>query len=202
MLPHSKTLLSLLTCVTLTSSAQAAISVGLTGSSEKGTNGLEKSTSNQISANVSLGLGQNILIGLTHRRDFQNKTGYKKASTDNPNIFVYIPYKDNVESTTNSLDLTIVPYNGLISPFIFGGVAKRDYRDEIVFLDQNIPSHYTMFPIPNYGFGTAIQLGMGFQLKITQTYTPGIETILTESGQETTRVSKDSYTQVWIGYKL
>ncbi len=202
MVNYKKTFLLLFTLLFCQQTSYAAISLGLTGASEKTTNALEKTTSNQISANVSLGLGNHILIGLTHRRSFEYKTGYKKASTNNPNIFVYIPYRDNGESLTNSLDLTIVPYNGLISPFIFGGVARRDYRNEIFFLDQNIPSKYSMFPIPNYGFGTAIQLGMGFQLKITQTYTPGIETVLSETGEENTKMVKDSYTQVWVGYKI
>ncbi len=202
MVKYTSNFLLALTLLVWQNASSAAISLGLTGASEKTTNSLEKTTSNQISANVSLGLGNHVLIGVTHRRAFEYKTGYKKASTNNPNIFVYIPYRDNGESLTNSLDLTIIPYNGLISPFIFGGVARRDYRNEIFFLDQNIPSKYSMFPIPNYGFGTAIQLGMGFQLKITQTYTPGIETLLSDTGEESTRIVKDSYTQVWVGYKL
>lgn len=184
------------------SSSYAVISVSLSGSAENTSNALEKYRNNAVSANISLGLGNHVLIGLTHRRSFEHKDGYKRAETKEPNQYAYLPFKDYGISLTNSLDLTIIPYNGLISPFVFGGVASRQYQNEITILDTNSRSSGTLFPIPNYGFGTMIQLGMGFQLKITQTYTPGVQTYLDEDGQEANRVVKDSYSQVWLGYKI
>ncbi len=180
----------------------AAVSISLSGSAENTSNALEKYRNNAISANISLALGDHLLVGLTHRRSFEHKDGLKRSEGAKADEYVYFPFKDYGESTTNSLDLTIIPYNGLISPFVFGGVASRQFHNEIIFLDNKIRSSQTLFPIPNYGFGTVIQLGMGFQLKITQTYTPGVQTILDENGEEANRLVKDSYTQVWIGYKI
>lgn len=180
----------------------AAVSISLSGTAENTSNALEKYRTNAVSANISLGLGQHILLGVTHRRSFEHKDGYKRTEGTQPDTYVYLPFKDFGTSITNSLDLTIIPYNGLISPFIFGGVASRQYENEILFLENKIRSSQTLFPIPNYGFGTIIQLGRGFQLKITQTYTPGVQTILDDDGQETNRMVKDSYSQIWIGYKI
>ncbi|HYX33667.1 MAG TPA: hypothetical protein VE954_11175 [Oligoflexus sp.] len=181
--------------------AQAAISISLSGSSELSNAALERYRSNSISANVSLGLGQHFLIGLTHRRSFDNKVGLKKQENVEAKVYEYLPFEDNGISTTNSMDLTIIPYNGMISPMVFGGLARRDYFNEISFMGSRIVSRQTMFPIPNYGFGTIIHLGAGMQLKITQTYSPGIQTTL-EDGQEISRIVKDSYTQIWLGYRI
>jgi hypothetical protein len=182
-------------------SAQAAINISLSGSSEISNAALERYRSNSVSANVSLGLGNHFLLGITHRRSFDNKMGLKRAENAETKTLEYIPFEDNGESTTNSFDLTIIPYNGVISPMVFGGVARRDYYNEIQFMGSRIVSRQTMFPIPNYGFGTIIQLGAGMHLKITQTYSPGVKTTL-EDGEEISRLVKDSYTQIWLGYRL
>ncbi len=182
-------------------SAQAAMNISLSGSSEISNAALERYKSNSISANVSLGLGDHFMVGMTHRRSFDNKVGLKRTENAETKALEYIPFEDNGESTTNSVDLTIIPYNGVISPMVFGGVARRDYYNEIEFMGSRIISRQSMFPIPNYGFGTIIQLGAGMHLKITQTYSPGVQTTL-EDGEEISRLVKDSYTQIWLGYRL
>ncbi|WP_141731108.1 hypothetical protein [Oligoflexus tunisiensis] len=181
--------------------AQAAVSISLSGSSELSNAALERYRSNSISANISLGLGDHFHLGLTHRRSFDNKVGLKKTEIAETKTIDYLPFEDNVVSTTNSVDLTIIPFNGVISPLVFGGVARRDYYNELEFLGSRIVSKQTMFPIPTYGFGTIIRLGAGMQLKITQTYSPGVQTTL-EDGEEISRLVKDSYTQVWLGYRI
>ncbi|MFY7930703.1 MAG: hypothetical protein ACOVS5_17655 [Oligoflexus sp.] len=181
---------------------EAAVNIGLSGSAENSNNSFEKYRNHAVSANISLGLGEHLLIGVTHRRSFDNKIGLKKTEVaGQPNTFAYIPFEDNAESVTNSLDLTIIPYNGLVSPFVFGGLARRDYVNKLEILGNTIRSKQTLFPIPNYGVGIVIQLGLGFQLRITQTYSPGVKTIL-EEGQEKSQLVLDTYSQVWIGYKL
>lgn len=181
-------------------SAWASINVSLSGSVENTSNALEKSRDNSISANLSTSLGEHVLIGITHRRSFENKTGYKRAQADD-NTYLYIPFKDNGQSTTNSLDLTIIPFNSVVSPFVFGGIARRDYESTMVYLGSTYHSKQSLFPIPNYGFGLMVQLGGGFQLKITQTFTPATQIAL-EEGVEVAKVVNDSYTQVGIGYRL
>lgn len=180
--------------------AMGLVNLGLSGALSNSNFSLETHKKTSISANVSLGLGSYFHIGLTHRRSFDNKSGFKKTRLDE-NTIAYIPFEDNTEIITNSVDLTIFLYEGQISPFVFGGVAKRDYVTEISYLEQQARSSTTLFPVPNYGLGLAIQLTRNFHLKITQTYTPGIRTVL-EDGQEKSETVKDSYTQLGIGYKI
>ncbi len=182
-------------------SAFAGVNVSLSGSMENTSNALEKNRDNSVSANISTNLGAHILIGITHRRSFENRTGYKRAQTDVPNTYAYIPFKDNGESVTNSLDLTVIPYNGLVSPFIFGGLARRDYKSTTIYPGSIYHSSQSLFPIPNYGFGFMVALGGGFNLKITQTFTPGSQVAI-EDGIEVAKSVKDTYTQVGIGYRL
>src|SRR5689334_16080661 len=94
--------------------AQAAISISLSGSSENSNAALEHYRSNSVSANVSLGLGDHFMVGITHRRSFDYKSGLKRQAAADEKSFEYSPFKDNVESITNSVDLTIIPFNGVI----------------------------------------------------------------------------------------
>ena len=74
------------------------------------------------------------------RRSFDNKVGLKKQENVEAKSYDYLPFEDNGISTTNSVDLTIIPYNGVISPMVFGGLARRDYYNEISFLGSRIVS--------------------------------------------------------------
>ncbi len=184
-----------------TTLASAVVSISLSGSSETSNAALERQRSNSLSANISVGLGEHFLLGLTHRRSFDNKLGLKRQEATDQKSYDYFPFEDNTQNITNSVDLTVIPFNGTVSPMVFGGVAKRDYAGQLDYQGNSLVSRQTLFPIPTYGFGMVIQLGMGMQLKITQTYSPGVKTTL-EDGQEISRIVKDSYTQIWIGYRL
>ncbi len=183
------------------SSAKASIRIGLSGSASKSNFSLETHRTSAISANVSLAITDYFHVGITHRRSFENKSGLRRAEVSGDQSYVYLPFEDNTESITNSVDLTAYLYQGQVSPFIFGGVARRDYYSEIEYLEQRIRSRTTLFPVPNYGLGAAIILSREFRLRITQTYTPGVRTVI-EDGEEKSNVVKDSYTQIGITYQL
>lgn len=180
--------------------AIAGMQINLSGSAQNSTANLEKTKAHSVSANMGLSLGQYASIGVTHRRSYSDTTGNKKGRLADGST-VYIPFADRTETWTSSLDLTLIPYTGIISPFIFGGVARRDYFNQFDYLGTRIVSKQTLWPVPNYGGGIAIQLGQGFQLKVTQTFSPGKETEIVE-GLEKTKEVRDTYTELWLGYKL
>lgn len=194
------TVATLISNATFTDSAYAGGQINFSGSAQNSTANLEKTKSHTVSANIGLSLGQYASIGLTHRRSFTDTTGQKKGRAAD-GTFVYIPFADRTETITNSLDLTLIPYTGVVSPFIFGGVARRDYYNQFDYLGTRIVSKQTLYPVPNYGGGIAIQLGQGFTLKLTQTFSPGKETRI-EDGIEKTKEVRDNYTELWLGYKL
>lgn len=193
-------LIVLLLAFVLESRASATVSINLSGSAENSTVSLEKADTHSVSANIGLSLGQHFMIGLTHRRAFTKKSGLKKVYLQG--TLQYPEFREREQTITNSVDLTIIPFNGVVSPFIFGGVARRDYYSESEIYNTRNSATLVLFPIPNYGGGLAIQLGMGFELRITQTFTPGKETQLMENGEEKSRDVVDTYTQLWLGYKL
>ncbi len=181
-------------------SALGQVNIGLSGYGSRSNAGLETYRSASGSVSLSFGVGDHVLLGLTHRQSFENKEGLKKASSSD-GADVYLPFSDDTESTTNSFDLTLILYNGQVSPFIFGGVAKKDYRTEIDIEGRHVVSSVTLFPVPTYGFGFGIMLSREFNLKISQTYSPGVQTVI-EGGEEKSQMVRDTYTQVGISYKI
>lgn len=184
----------------LANRAEASVNIGLSGASSTSNFSLETHRSTSLSANVSMGLWSYLHIGVTHRRSFENKSGLKKGSVED--TVVYMPFQDNTESITNSVDLTLFLRQGTVSPFVFGGIARRDYYTEIEFQEQRVRSTTTLYPVPNYGIGASVRLSMQFQLNITHTFTPGVRTSLNDNGEEQSRPVNDSYTQMGISYRM
>ena len=188
--------------LSLSSSAFATISINLSGTSQTSTANLEKSKGGSVTANIGLSLGQYFSIGVTHRRAFSDDEGLKKGRNADATAYLYIPFRERTETITNSVDLTIIPYTGIVSPFLFGGVARRDYYNQFDFQGTRTTSTQTLYPVPNYGLGLAIQLGAGFQLKVTQTFSPGKETTVDDANVEKVKEVRDTYTEFGLGYKI
>ena len=174
-----------------------AISLGISGFGSVSNAGLEKYHSLSFSANLSLGLGQNFRVGITHRRAFEKKEGLKKSES----AAEYFNFNDDTKSIANSIDLTIVLFVGQVSPFVFGGIARRDYDRTAKLQTQYLRSKITLFPVPTHGFGFAVFISRDINFKITQTYSPGVRIII-ENGEEKHLGVVDSYTQAGITYKL
>lgn len=181
--------------------AYSGVQINLSGSAQKSTNNFEKTKAHTVSANVGVSLGSYASVGLTHRRTSSDTTGFKKRINAERTAYVLVPFEDKTETVTNSIDLTLIPYSGIVSPFIFGGVARQDYSNQFDFLGERTTSKQTLYPVPNYGGGISVQLGQGFQLKITQTITPGKESYV-EEGAEKSKTVQNTYTELWLGYKL
>ena len=80
-----------------------------------------------------------------------------------------------------------------MAPFVFGGVAQREY-----FTEYRIPNQTTKLSLkddlPNYGLGLQIRLNRHFSLKLSQTFTPGTSVSLDEN--EVEKDILDSHSQV------
>lgn len=186
----------------------AGVAIGLSGSAANNNLGLETSRNNAVSANVNFDILEWLRIGFTHRRSLESGTGYKRYSEGGREFFV--EFDSETRQTINSLDLIVVLYNGIVSPYIFGGVAHKDYEVAVncsAVCSTN--AHRTMFPVENYGFGVGIYLSREFSLKISETYSPGYAIVtegglpvLDDLGNELVRKRRDSYTQIGITYHL
>ena len=187
----------------------AAVSLGLSGSASNNNLGLETSHNNAVAANLNLDLSVYFRVGVTHRRSIDTGEGFKRLK-DSAGAEQYVEFESQTRTITNSVDLIVVLYNGVISPYVFGGVAKKEYSTSTscAALCTENPGSVTLFPVPNYGFGAGISLNKEFSLKISQTYSPGVATVLengfpaSEEGVLKTRYVRDSYTQIGISYHL
>lgn len=183
----------------VTDVANAGVSVGLSGSGSQNNAGLESYQTSSGTVSLSMNLGEYIRVGANHRRAFEHRKGLK-ANGD-----TYYRFKNDLDSSIYSLNLTLVLYNGLVSPYIFGGIANKYYTNKFTYdFDQPIvhTSKFSLTEVPTYGFGVAIFLNRSFSLKISQTYSPGKVIDIDPQGNETEDKALDSYTQVGISYNI
>ncbi|NRA68706.1 MAG: hypothetical protein HRU19_29745 [Pseudobacteriovorax sp.] len=181
--------------------ADAAVSVGVSGSNSSSSFGLESNRSTTISASVAVGFLNFLRLGLTHRRSYEKKSGFKSERITE-DLVAYTEFQDDTEAITNSFDLTAIIYKGLVSPFVFAGVAHRKYFSEVTIRNTIYRSRTTLPLVPNYGIGLSIRLNRDFSLKLTQTFTPGTKNTVDENGVEQEKKVTDSYSQIGITYQL
>ncbi len=192
-------LTSVMASLLMASPAYAYLSFGLAGSGSTTHGGWEVKDEMSASGTISLDLGSYFRIGYTHRQSREQKDGYKFTSTSSGQIGYY-EFQSNVRTIANSVDLTLVLYQGeLLTPFIFGGIACKKYL--VKSLDLNGTTQYEVpdCPVPNGGFGLAFTLNQNFSLRFSRTYSPG--QVYSPTGEKPRNVL-DSYSQVGITYKL
>ena len=115
---------------------------------------------------------------------------------------VYIPFKDQSETISNSINLTVILYRGFASPFIFGGVTRKDYTSTVTLGDQSSTQKFSMPIAPNFGAGISFKISRSFSFKITETLSPGLQTYFDDSGEEQKKKVNDTYTELGISYNL
>jgi hypothetical protein len=173
----------------------AGIKVSLSGSRSESNAGYQKIQSGAGSAGLSLDLGQNFMVGYTHRQELSSTIGYQQVQ--GTNIFVYSKTLSHV--TTNALDLTLILYGGeIVTPFVFAGLAIKNYVIDTIQAGED-PQRVSM---PHYGpqggAGLSIRLNQKFAFKLTYTLTDGVKQYPGESAEQTV----DTYTQMGITYAL
>jgi hypothetical protein len=170
--------------------AYGAISLSLSGTSEASHQGQVSSREVAGSLRVGLGLGEHFQIGLSHRRSEERTT---TLTTENFEL------KSKLGVVTNGLDLTVILYNGLVSPYLFGGVAVKDYSIESNYSE---PAEVNGVYAPMYGLGMQIFLNQDFSLKLNQTFTPSERIVGYADGKPIKKDILDSYLEVGITYRL
>ena len=177
------------------------VSIGLSGYGSNNNAGLERYETTSGSVNLSIAAGRYVQFGLVHRRAFEHRHGLKYDTSQE----AYYKFKNDVDSATYALNATLILYQGIVSPYIFGGVAKKYYTYKFTYDFDSPIVHTTKFTLPyspNYGFGFAFRLNRDFSLKISQTYSKGRLIRLNEAGEEEEEDAIDTYTQVGISYNL
>ncbi len=181
--------------------ALAGFSLDLSGSGSNSSAGLVAQQDNAVTASVGMDLGEHFQLGLSHRISDKTQKGLREVTLMN-GTRAYTKFESDTRATINSLNLAIILYNGVLSPYVFGGAARHQYYLRIN-VDGEVSEDKQVIPLlPNYGVGVAIYLNQNFSLKISQTFSPGIKVVLDDKGEEKAEVSRDSYLEVGIRYRL
>ena len=187
----------------LPATARSTINVGLSGFGSTSNAGLESYTSNSGTVSVSLGLLNHLRVGVNHRRQFEDRKGLKEISRSTGTV--YLPFKSKLDSSTYSVNLTVVLYNGIVSPYVFGGMANKYYTSKFVY-DLDVPqtdtTKFELLNVPTYGFGFAFFINKNFSLKTSQTFSEGKTITVNPDGEKEEATPIDSYTQVGITYTM
>ncbi len=187
------------TLVMAESSLASTFSVGLSGSAANSNVQYETQAVTSGTASLSISLGSHISLGVAGTQYLVKSQGWRIKE---PTPGYYVPYKFTERQTTKKIDArgTFIFYNGLVTPFIFGGVAnvstvvdRNNEGEEPVHIIQSTKG------TPTYGYGISINLSQRFSMKITQTYT-----IVEVPDLESTKkfYATDTYAQVGINYNF
>jgi hypothetical protein len=178
-------------------SCQADVYFTLSGNTQNSNLIFQSVRSRIISGTAALDIGSFMRLGVTHRQKFEDNQEYVLISDADPNNIIVENTKSSIHQTSNSLDLTLVLYEGaLITPYINGGVVFKNYR--ITSSDADNKS-VVLPPQPSGGFGLGIMLSREFSLKISYTISPGMRWNPDRSRAD--RVL-DNYTELGITYKI
>lgn len=194
-------IIAILMLSALSTDSLASFNVSLSGSTSKSAFGLESHERSNVSASFAVGLARFVRLGLTHRRSFEKKKGLRRQRLSDERT-IYYEFVDDTEVLTSSIDLTVILYHGQVSPFIFGGAARRDYFSETVNPFESNKFSIENDIVPNYGLGLSIMLSREFSLKLTQTYTEGEKIELSPIGEEIKSKTTDSFSQIGISYRF
>ena len=193
--------LAILFLTTISTTASAYFSLDLTGMRSDDYVDLEEHVDTTMTASLLMGLGDYVIVSLGHQREMDNKHGYHKTQTSDGNI-MYYKFEDDSEVITTFSDLTVILYNGMFSPFVFGGIARKDYYSTISYPGTVYKSHMPLPLIHRYGFGFSITLSREFRLKITQTFSPGVRIELVDQTEEVPQKYVSTTTEIGISMRL
>lgn len=158
--------------------AYAGVFVSGSISSASFNNGLQTQESAGGSGTVGFELGQYIRLGYTHKRQIQTREGWM-GDTEGECVFpdtldTCIEFKESTYVIADSLDLTLVLYNGeLIAPYLLGGLILKTIDYKINRADGKRDHVRGFAPGPNLGGGLHIRLNRKFALKLQYTVSPG-----------------------------
>ena len=190
----------------LGASGSAYSTVHVTGSVSASTSNVPMQTFESQAASGSLGidLGNYIRLGVTHKQEFQISSGYKDTSTSTEPTTAtstYVEFYSRTHIVSNSLDLTLILYEGQIFlPYLTLGAVVKNYRFETQEEGQASEIRKgSMGPVPNVGGGIGFRLNKDFTLKFAFTASPGLAQ---DPGEEKPTSTWDRNTSVGLTYAL
>jgi hypothetical protein len=159
--------------------ALAFVYVSISGSDSSSNGGLQTYGSIGGSASISFDLASFLRLGYTYKQEYQTANGFAGATssdcTDIDNLNNCETYSSSTRQVANSVDLTILLYQGqTFTPFLLAGAIKKDYETKTQTGTVESDVNYSQkIPQPNGGAGLYIRMTKDFSLKITYTVSPG-----------------------------
>jgi hypothetical protein len=156
------------------------------------------------SGSLAIDLGSYIRLGVTHKQEFQMSSGYQDTSTDEGSTTTvpnYIEVYSRTHIISNSLDLTLILYEGQIFlPYLTLGAVVKNYRFDTQQEGQASEIRKgSVGPVPNVGGGIGFRLNKDFTLKFAFTASPGLAQ---KPGEEKATATWDRNTSVGLTYQL
>ncbi len=158
---------------------------------------LRTQESHAASISASVDLGTYFQIGMTHREATNNLVGYYLNETTQS----YDYSEEKTVSMANSIDLTIILYDGAIFvPYVQAGIVKKDYIiTQAINQGAADRESYSFPPAPNGGIGLSVRLNRNFSLDLSYTVSPSAKQKLPTTQAES---AVDSYAAIGIKYDL
>ncbi len=187
----------------LGASSSAFSTVYVTGSVSASTSNVPLQTfeSQAGSGSLAVDLGSYIRLGVTHKQEFQSSSGYKDTATEIAPTPNYVEVYSRTHIVSNSLDLTLILYEGQIFlPYLTLGAVVKNYRfdsQEEGQLSQTKKG--SVGPVPNVGGGIGFRLNKDFTLKFSFTASPGLAQ---KPGEEKATSTWDRNTSIGLTYQL
>lgn len=169
--------------------------------------GLQTHSSNGGSATIASDLGRYVRLGYTHRQDIQRSKGYVGETEDDcdfskeDSLARCLDYDSNTHIMSNSVDLTLILYEGdVFVPFLMGGAVVKTYTYQSSKAGEIVTKvgPKSTPPLPNLGIGMGIRLNREFSLKLSYTASPGY--VYTPDGKS--RSAWDKNTSLGLTYQL
>jgi len=182
--------------------AAAQVQVGVTFN-ESQTHAERQTRNNRVlGGSFSLGLNRYIRLGFSRRVELEQVSGHRLIGQSQTQ---YEEFSTRTEATRDSLDLFVIVYQGIVTPYVFGGIARKTYvhevRYEFTTFNETIkykPSSDATKPVWNAGVGFAIPLNRNFSVRISRSWSEGRSVNI--EGEE--RKVLDTYTDVSLNYQL
>lgn len=157
-----------------------------------------------VSGGISFDIGSHLQLGVTHRIDDRSQTSAEPMVLENGQRISEITSISHTVS--NSVNLAIILYNGMVSPYVFFGAEKRSLSEAIFKVNgqvaQRVREQDPGAVNPTWGMGLAIFLNTNFRLKIRQTFGVGYKYYIDQDSQVQIKQAQNQYLEVGIEYKL
>ena len=159
--------------------------------------GLNHQANNSTSFSVATDVGTFLRIGLTNRIAYTTLKGYTLQSDKE----TYLYSEETTKNTANSIDLTIILYMGKVFvPYLQLGIVKKNYLIQSQAGNaEPVETAYSIPPVPNAGFGLGIRLNQNFSLKLSTTFSPGVQQKTPDAEPQGIL---DNYTSIGLTYKM